>query len=250
MATYTELMQTELGKEMLKSQERANKIPMNKHTNPIGEEIFNSWNPYKLKEKFPFAEVIAKAYDEMVDKVIPKDTILSTRFTNWIIKEKNELMVDSKINRDNYFKEQTDFTTGEVQKNYGANLVQVKIKYLSKELEKLEKSFKTHIQNNPDIAFANKEELGKWQEYYEIQLENVKNNIEIGNFSAYDKKEGEKVVEAGTFEDAQKHESNIEAKIKQVDAATAELELRTAKKEADKVEIENIPDYTQRRRQQ
>lgn len=254
MASYTELAQTELGKEMLKSQERSHQLSMNKHTNQIGEEVFNAWNPYKLQSKFPFAVTIANAYDQMIDRTIPKDMIISTRFENWLIKEKNELMVDSKINRDNYFKEQMNFETGEVTKNTGSNLVQAKIDYLVKELDKLEKSFKTHMQNNPDIAFANKEELGKWQAYYEKQLQNVRNNIEAGNFSAYDKKDGENVVATGTEEDAKQHEINIEAKIKQIDTATAELELRTAKQEADKIEAEtsqeDMPDYTQKRRPQ
>ncbi|OCS21953.1 hypothetical protein CFVI97532_07070 [Campylobacter fetus subsp. venerealis cfvi97/532] len=252
MASFAELAQTELGKSMLKSQERAEQVSIGKYTNPIGEEIFTTWNAYKLQNKFPFAVTIANAYDEMVEKTIPKDMILSTRFQNWIIKERNELIVDSKINRDAYFKEQTNFETGEVTKNTGLNLVQVKIDYLLKELEKLEKSFKTHMQNNPDIAFASKEELGKWQEYYEKQLTNVRNNIEVGNFSAYDKKEGEKVVETGTKADAEAHEINLQAKIKQIDAATAELELRSAKQEAVKSETEradDIPDYTQKRRQ-
>lgn len=250
MASFTELMQTELGKDMLKSQEKANQIPMNKHTNQIGEEIFNSWNPYKLQEKFPFAVAISKAYDQMIENTIPKDAILSTRFQNWIIKEKNELMVDSKINRDSYFRQQTSFETGEVYRNYGANLVEAKIEYLEKELEKLGKSFKTHMENNPEIAFASKDELNKWQNYYNEKLKIIKESIELGNFSAYDKKDGENVVSIGTKEDAQKHEINMQSKIQQVDAAMAQLELREAKKElSEKVETQDIPDYTQRRKQ-
>ncbi len=50
----------------------------------------------------------------MIKRTIPKEAVLSTRFQNWITKEKNELMVDSKINKDAYFKEQVNFETGEV----------------------------------------------------------------------------------------------------------------------------------------
>lgn len=250
MPSYEELGQTEFGREMLKSQDRAENLPMNKHTNPIGEEIINSWNPYKLQNKFPFALTISNAFEKMIEKTIPNNMILSTRFQNWIIKEKNELMVDSKINRDNYFREQTDFKTGEVVKNNGANLVQKKIEYLLKELDKLEKSFTTHMQNNPDIAFASKEELNKWQQYYEKQLSNVMHNIEVGDFSAYDKKEGEIIVKSGTEEDALKHADNITGKIRQVDIANAELEARSEKVKTLNEKSENIPDYTQKRKQQ
>ena len=67
----------------------------------------------KLKQN-PYAVVVANAYDEMVKNTIPQDAILSTSFQNWITRTKNELIVDSKIARDDYFKEQTNFETGEV----------------------------------------------------------------------------------------------------------------------------------------
>lgn len=223
MNTYEELAQSELGKEMLKAQDKANAIKQHYTKNQIGKDSVVVWNPYKLLEKNPFALVIAKAYDEMVEKTIPQNVILSTHFENWIGSKKNELMVDSRINNDHYFRELTDFETGEVIKNNRIDLVKAKTNFLQKSLNSLEKAFTTFLREKPEEALASKEELKAWQEYYQKQSQKVQEILESGDYSYYDKKDKEgNIIKEGGEEDALKHKQNLDYLLEQTKAHQAE----------------------------
>ena len=65
----------------------------------------------------------------MVEKTIPQDAILSAQFQSWVNRERNDLLYDSKIAKDNYFKEQTNFKTGQVTINRKNDLLQAKLNY-------------------------------------------------------------------------------------------------------------------------
>ncbi|EJC0907044.1 hypothetical protein MX167_001461 [Campylobacter upsaliensis] len=229
MTKYEELAQNELGQKMLKAQEKANAATQYYTTNQIGKDSVVAWNPYKLLEKNPFAVVIAEAYDEMVKRVIPKDSIISTRFENWINSQKNELMVDSRINNDHYFKNQTDFSTGEITKNNGANLVQAKMDFLQKSLNALEKAFNTFLRDRPQDALASKEELNAWQTYYQKQAQKVEQILEKGDFSHYDKKDKDgNIIKEGSEEDAKAHKDRLNELIEKTKANQAEAEARVS----------------------
>lgn len=220
MPTTTEMLQTELGKAFVEAKQKSDRINMSYRKNAIGEDVVIEYNPYTLSKKYPFAEAIAQAYDTMIEKTIPKDAILSSSFQSWINREKNELMVNSKINRDEYFKEQTNFETGETILNKGNDLLQKKIDFLQTRLQTLEKAFKTHMTNNAEKAFADEETLKKYETHYKEQAKKVTQMLESGDYSYYDKKDEEgNVVKAGTQEDAQKHIDNIDKLIDKVDKA-------------------------------
>lgn len=229
MTKYEELVQSELGQKMLKAQEKANSAKQHYYKNAIGKDSVVAWNPYKLSEKNPFAFVIADAFDEMLKRTIPQDSILSTRFENWINSKKNELMVDSRINNDNYFKNQTDFQTGEVTKNNGINLVQAKMDFLQKSLSSLEKAFTTFLREKPNEALASGEELSAWQNYYQSQAQKVDKILESGDYSYYDKKDKDgNTIKAGSEEDAINHKKNLDNLIKQAEANQAEADARAS----------------------
>ncbi|TNB61105.1 hypothetical protein [Campylobacter helveticus] len=229
MTKYEELAQNELGQKMLKAQEKSNSVTQHYSKNQIGKDSVIAWNPYKLLEKNPFAVVVAEAYDEMIKRTIPKDAILSTRFENWITSKKNELMVDSRINNDHYFKNQTDFATGEITKNNGADLVEAKMNFLNKCLTSLEKAFTTFLRDKPEDALASKEELKAWQDYYQAQSKKVEQILESGNYSYYDKtdKEGN-VIKEGSEEDALAHKARLDELMEQTKANQAEAEARAS----------------------
>ncbi|EAL2352325.1 hypothetical protein ACMC3V_001800 [Campylobacter coli] len=232
--TYNDLQKSELGSKMLKAQDRSNQITMPTSTNEIGLSKIIEWNPFKLQEKNPFAVVIAEAFDKMLQETIPQDAVISTRFSNWIAREKNELMVDSKINKDAYFKENIDKETGEVTNNYGSELISKKLEYLEKSIANTAKAFKTHMQKNPEVAFANEEELKKWKEYYSIQAQKINTFLENQDFSNYDKKDKEgNTVKQGTEEDAMTHKGNVDSLLNKVDNKLTEM----------KVSKEEIPEY-------
>ncbi|EPE7038003.1 hypothetical protein ACSL7O_001630 [Campylobacter jejuni] len=235
---YNKLISSDLGQAMLKAQEKTDQINMSKYTNEIGKEIFIPWNPYNLNSKYKFSIVVADAFDEMIKEVIPKDTIISSQFQSWINKEKNELMVDSKLNRDQYFKEQIDFETGEVYQNSGFSLVNAKMNYLEKSIEKLKKAFTTFLNNNPEKALANNEECKAWKAYYEARNQEVSNYIQNNDFSYYNTtdKEG-KILEEGTQEKALEHQNHIQNKINAVDKAQAEAESRMQEKAENQNEL-------------
>lgn len=224
----TEIMQTEMGKDFIEARQKAESLKQHYKTNEIGEQEVIAWNSYKLKNgKSPYAEAIEKAFNKMLEKVIPEDAVLSTRFQNWITKERNTLMVDTKINKDKYFREQIDFNTGIIETNRGNAITQAKMDYLKDKLAILEKSFKKHMADNPEIAFASKEQLEKWQNYYASQAQKVSQILESGDYSYYDKKDKEgSIIKEGTREDALKHQEHIGNLMNKIDGAQAEQEHR------------------------
>ncbi|EAI7269803.1 hypothetical protein B0619_07550 [Campylobacter lari] len=221
------LYESELGQSMLKAQEASQQATMSKVKNEIGKDVIIAWNPFTLKTKYPFAEAISKEFNKMLDNTIPKNTLVSSRFQSWINKERNELMIDSKINRDEYFKQQIDFNSGEVVENKGLALVQAKLEYLNKQLSKTQKAFITHMQNNSNLAFADKEECEAWKSYYMSKQNEVQNFIERNDFSHYNivDKDGN-IKKEGNIEDVQEHQKNLQAKIEQVELAQQEAEKR------------------------
>ncbi len=224
----TEIMQTEMGKDFVEARQKAESLEQHYKENEIGEQEVIAWNSYKLKNgKSPYAEAIEKAFNKMLERVIPEDAILSTRFQNWITKERNTLMVDTKINKDKYFREQVDYETGIITTNLGNALIQAKMDYLNNKLAILEKSFKKHMADNPEIAFASKEQLEKWQNYYASQAQKVNQILESGDYSYYDKKDKEgNVIKEGTEEDALRHQEHIGNLMNKIDGAQAEQENR------------------------
>ncbi len=53
--------------------------------------------------------------------------------------------------------------------------------------------------DNPEIAFASKEQLEKWQNHYASQAQKVSQILESGDYSYYDKKDKEgSIVKEGT----------------------------------------------------
>ena len=129
MIRTTELLKTELGKAFLEAKQQNDRTNQFYKKNEIGDDVVVEWNPFKKLKQNPYAVVVANAYDEMVKNTIPQDAILSTSFQNWITRTKNELIVDSKIARDDYFKEQTNFETGEVFENRSNDLLKAKMDY-------------------------------------------------------------------------------------------------------------------------
>lgn len=239
----TELVQTKLGKAFVEAKERAERLNQHYKENEIGEQEIVSWNPYKLRQKNPYAEIIADTFDEMIKTTIPEDAVISTRFQNWITREKNELMVDSKINKDAYFKEQINFETGEVIENRANAIIKEKIKYLNEQLSILQKSFITHMKKNPEIAFASKEQLEKWNEYYNKQAEKVNQILESGDYSYYDKKDKSgNVIESGTQKHAQEHFINIENASSKINEAL-ERQAERAKNKDVQAEHNHQTDY-------
>lgn len=233
MPSTTELMNTNLGKAFVEAKQKADRINMSYRKNEIGEDIVVEYNPYALSSqrdkngrlKFPYAEAIAEAYDEMIEQIIPKDAILSASFQSWINREKNQLMLDSRINRDEYFKSQTDFETGEITENRGNNLLVAKMEFLEKMLIRVGKGFVTHMRNNADKAFADEETLKKYEAHYQGRLQEVNERLESGNFSYYDKKDKDgNIIKEGTQEDALRHKSNIDNLMYSVENAKKERE--------------------------
>lgn len=233
MIRTTELLKTELGKAFLEAKQQNDRTNQFYKKNEIGDDVVVEWNPFKKLKQNPYAVVVANAYDEMVKNTIPQDAILSTSFQNWITRTKNELIVDSKIARDDYFKEQTNFETGEVFENRSNDLLKAKMDYLEKQLSYISKAFKTHMERNADKAFADEETLGKYKDYYAKQAQKVSERLERGDFSAYDVKDKEgKVLKAGSEEDAQKHKSNIDALLSEVENAQKEQSSRVGQESA------------------
>lgn len=178
----------------------------------------------------------------MIERTIPENVVLSTRFQNWIIKEKNELMVDTRINKDDYFREQIDFKTGIITHNRGNAILQAKMDYVENKLAILEKSFKKHMQDNPQIAFASKEELEKWQNYYNAQKEKTTQALESGDFSYYDQKDKDgNIIQMGTEQDALKHQESLDNLINKVDNAQTQQEARIAQAQ----EVPQVPQASQ-----
>ena len=233
MPSTTELMKTDLGKAFVEAREKADRTIMSYRKNEIGEDVVVAYNPYKLAKKYPYANIIAKEFDKMVEKTIPKNAILSSQFESWITREKNDLMVDSRINKSNYFK---SFNTGEIDEKNSISrndILKAQMDLLSKEIKRVEKAFTTFITNNAENAFANKEALEKYSEYYSSQLQKVNQRLESGDFSAYDKKDRDgNVIEQGTLDDAKEHKSNIDNLISKVNDAKELQNKKETKTEA------------------
>lgn len=211
MPSITELLQNERTKGFLEISQKLDSVKNYYDKNAIGEEVVVRWNEFNQKEKNPYAQHIAKEFDKMIEKIIPKDKIISARFESWINKERNELIVDSKLNSNNYFKSWTDFNTGETFTRNQNEIILAKSEYLGKELDRLEKSFLTHMQKSPEIAFASKETLEKWASYYEKRQAEVRSHLEQGDYSEYDKKDkNDNITKVGTEQDAVSHLQNIE----------------------------------------
>ncbi len=224
----TELLKTELGKAFLEAKQKDDRAKMFYKKNEIGEDVVIQWNPYKKLDENPYAIVVANAFDEMIKKTIPQDAVLSTSFQNWINRTKNELIVDSKIARDDYFKAQTNFETGEYTENKGNDLLKAKMDYLEMTLSRFQKAFTTHMERNADKAFADEATLEKFKAYYIQQSEKVNERLEKGDFSAYDRKDKEgNVIKAGSEEDAQQHKSNIDSLLSDVAKAQQEQNAKT-----------------------
>lgn len=246
----TELIQSELGKNFVEAKQRAERKNMSYRENEIGESVVVAYNPYTLKNqrnkfgelKFPYAEVISKAFDNMLKEIIPQEAIISSSFQSWINREKNELMLDSRINNDAYLKEQINFETGEVNTNYGNALILAKMELLNKLLVQKLKAFRTHMSKNPDKAFADEEALQKYSEYYKNQANKVSKMLESGDFSYYDKKDKEgNVVQKGTQEDALKHQNNLQSNLEKIDKAQTEQSLRVNQsQESQRDEIDYV----------
>lgn len=240
MPSTTELMSTELGKAFVEAREKANRTNVSYRKNEIGEDVVVAFNPYKLSKKYPYANIIAKEFDKMVEKTIPQNEVLSAQFESWINHEKNDLMVDSRINKSNYFK---SFNTGEVSGKNSMNsndVLKAQMDLLSQEIKKVEKAFTTFMTNSAEKAFANKETLEKYSEYYKSQLEKVNQRLEKGDFSAYDKKDKDgNVVEQGTLNDAKEHKTNIDNLISKV----SEAKERQNQKETSVGVAEATEDY-------
>lgn len=129
MPSTTELMQTELGKALVEAREKSESLKVNYKENVIGEKVAVRLSEQKALEKNPYAVAVAQAFDKMVEKTIPQDAILSAQFQSWVNRERNDLLYDSKIAKDNYFKEQTNFKTGQVTINRKNDLLQAKLNY-------------------------------------------------------------------------------------------------------------------------
>ncbi|MBX7491272.1 hypothetical protein [Helicobacter turcicus] len=247
----TELMQTELGKAFVEARQKAESAKQHYKTNEIGEQEVVAWNPYKLVEKNKYAKVIAESFDKMIQETIPQDVVLSTRFQNWITKTKNELMTNSVINKDNYFKRQMDFNTGEVFENRSNAILEKQMEHLEKQLSVLQKSFKKHMAENPEIAFASKEQLEKWQNYYASQAQKVNQILENGDYSYYDKKDKEgNVIHAGTQEDAKKHQEHLSNLTSKIDNAIAEQETRVNQESPKAPEPDYVGDALENQQRQ
>lgn len=236
----TELIQDELGKNFVEAKQRADRKNMSYRENEIGEKIIVAYNPYTLKNqrndsgqlKYPYAEAVFNAFNKMLKDTIPENAILSAKFQSWINRERNELMIDSKINKDDYFKMQTDFETGEIEINRGNALIQAKMDFLNKNLERISKAFKTHMEKNSQEAFANEETLQKFAEYYKDKAQKVVKILESGDFSAYDRKDKEgNIAQKGTQEDALQHQNNIGNALEKIEKAQAEQSARVSQSE-------------------
>ncbi|ECK2550104.1 hypothetical protein FQW77_08490 [Campylobacter jejuni] len=224
---YEALNASELGKKVLKAQDKISQIEMTKVKNEIGIEIIPAWNAFKLKEKYPFAEIVDEEFNKMLKDVIPEKAMLSSRFTSWINRERNELLVDSKLNADHYFKKQTNFTTGEINTFSPPEVAQMKIDYLEKNIDKIKKAFQTFINTNKEKAFADESECKAWKEYYAKQVEKVNNFLNNEDFSYYNKKDKDgNIKKEGTREDAEQHQRNLNELISQVDENINEATLR------------------------
>lgn len=217
MPSITELLANERTKGFVEVAQRLDSVKNYYNQNAIGEEVVVKWDAFKQKDKFPYAMEIAKQYDEMIEKTIPKDMILSARFESWIKKERNELISENKLNSDAYFKSWTDFNTGEVFTRNQNEIIEAKGNYLDKELNRLQKSFVTHMQKSPDLAFANEETLQKWANYYDKRQEEIRSHLKQGDFSSYDKKN-----QIGTEQDAVNHLNNIKNRMAMVENALNE----------------------------
>lgn len=213
MPSITELLQNERTKGFLEVSQKLDSVKNYYSKNAIDEEVVVRWNEFNQKEKNPYAQVIAKEFDKMVENIIPKDKIISARFESWINKERNELIVDSKLNSDNYFKSWTDFETGRVFTRNKNEIIEAKGNYLGQELNRLEKSFVTHMQKSPEIAFADEKTLEKWANYYDKKQVEVRSFLEQSDYSSYDKKDkNDNIIKVGTEEDAVSHLQNIESR--------------------------------------
>lgn len=244
----TDLIKSDLGKEFVQARERAERKNMSYTQNEIGEQVTIAYNPYTLKNqrndygqlRFPYAEVVFNSFNKMLKEVIPENAVLSAKFESWINRLRNELMIDSRINKDDYFKEQTDFKTGEISINRGNSLIQAKMDFLNKNLERIAKAFKTHMQKNPEEAFANEETLQKFAQYYKDKAQKVSKILESGDYSSYDKKDKEgNITERGTEQDALQHQANIENALDKIEKAQAEQSARVSQNQVQS----NEPDY-------
>ena len=245
---------TELGKAFYDAKDRSEQLKMNKVPNQIGEEIIKKWNPKKFTEKHsnnaggfyivnPYAEIISKEFDKMVERVIPANAFISARFQNWINKEHNELIADTKISKDNYLRSILESQRAENEKVSSQEIMQGRIGLLQRELNTLEKSFKNFMDNNPQEAFASKETLEKWNAYYKEQQEKVKNRLETGNFSDYDRKNKDnEIVKMGTEADAIRHQEHIAELQNKIQSAQNEQSQRVS---GEKTEQSAVHDYLQ-----
>lgn len=235
MPTFDQL--SEMGKELYNVNQKAQEAQKVYKENEIGEQRLVRFNEYKWARPtikhddrgemvmYPprniYAEVIAKAFDKMVEDTIPKEAFLSMQFENFITSERNNLLDNSKIKNANaYFKTKTDFETGEIITQNAQGINESLESFINSKIATCKKAFTTFMQNNPEKAFASQETLEKWQEYYTKKAEEVKQRLEQGNFDAYNKinKEGE-IIQVGTQEDALKHQSNINGLLEKVENA-------------------------------
>lgn len=92
--------------------------------------------------------------------------------------------------------------------------------FLTNSLDRLQKGFTTHMNQNADKAFADEQTLKKYESYYQEQIKKVNERLEQGDYSYYDKKDKEgNVTQAGSEEDAKKHKENIDTLLSKVGEA-------------------------------
>lgn len=247
MPSTTELMQSELGKAFVDARQKAERIKMHTRPNVIGEDVVIQFNPFNQVQKgHTYAQVISDAFDKMIERTIPKDAILSAQFESWINRERNELMIDSRLNKDNYFKSQTDFATGEITENTRNDILLAKMNLLNDSLDRLSRAFTTFMEKNAEKAFANEDTLKKYEEYYSKQLQEVQRRIESGDYTAYNKtdKDGA-VISQGSQEDAVRHKQNIDSILDKVEQAKAEQQARVSETQEPQTQAtEQQVDYT------
>lgn len=232
---YQSLMQDELARSMLNTQQEMNKAKIGMVENPIGEMVYKKWNANTLKDKYPFAPLIEKEFNKMLKEVIPEGTVLSSRMDSWITKERNHLMVDSRINQNHYFKKNIDFETGETSQNNQIEIVEKKLELLKKEINSFRKALETTKTQKPEIFYPSQEELNKWGEYYQKRLDEIKNL-----------KEEQKALYKDEV-DIQKHMAQLEKKIADVKEQQQQVSGTETQTEIQVLQ-QDIPLYTHKKR--
>lgn len=244
--TTTELLKDPDFKRMIEAREKAKSFEatekITKTTNQYGEEVHITYsvsNAYY--DGFKNAYFVSDKFNEMVKKTIPCDIdILSVQFKDWLITSKNQLVRDTRINLDDYFSYTKNFETGEVKKNSPNEILVLQKETLDKELGRLEKAFKTFL-NNPK-AYATKEVLDNRLKYLEQRTQNIKEAQAQGIESLmklYEKHS--EVNEANVEVEADKNLANIDRKMAAIDEAIAKTNTKiNAEKPSMPDEIKNL----------